>query len=63
MDFKATKPHRNWGPTVRALGVMVLDPKIRSFLEREDPKALEQAIQALEEEGFQPTQGTLRGRP
>lgn len=30
-----------------ALAVMVLDPKIRAFLEINDPKALEQALKAL----------------
>jgi hypothetical protein len=31
----------------RALLVMVLDPKIRAFLQANDPKALEQAEKAL----------------
>ncbi len=37
----------------RALAVMVLDPKIRAFLERNDPKALAQAESALEAVNFQ----------
>jgi hypothetical protein len=34
-----------------ALAVVVLDPKIRAFLEANDPKALEQAEAALKEAG------------
>lgn len=34
-------------PQNAALGVMIKDPKIRSFLEKEDPKALEQAEKAF----------------
>lgn len=36
---------------VAALSVIVLDPKIRAFLEANDPKALAQAEEALREAG------------
>lgn len=39
----------------RALGVMVLDPKISAWLTENDPKALEQARCALEAEGAAPS--------
>lgn len=35
-----------------ALAVITLDPKIRAFLEANDPKALTQAEEALREAGF-----------
>ncbi len=38
---------------VKALGVMVLDRRIRAFLEANDPKALEQARKALVAVGAQ----------
>ena len=31
----------------KALGVIILDPEIRSFLEKTDPQALKQAQEAL----------------
>ena len=31
----------------KALGVIILDPEIRSFLEKTDPQALKQAEEAL----------------
>ena len=37
---------------VAALAVIVLDPKIRAFLEANDPQALAQAEEALWEAGF-----------
>ena len=37
---------------VEALAVIVLDPKIRAFLEENDPKALQQAVNALKKCGF-----------
>jgi hypothetical protein len=43
--------HTDKSPTGRvtsALAVMVLDPTIRAWLKDHDPKALEQAIRALQ---------------
>lgn len=42
------------GKLARALAVMVLDPKISAWLAENDPKALEQAKRALDEEGGLP---------
>lgn len=39
----------------RALGAIVLDPKISAWLAENDPKALEQARRALAEEGELPS--------
>ena len=46
---------------VAALAVMILDPKIHDFLETNDPKALEQAQEALKAAGF--TAGGLSLEP
>ncbi len=40
---------------VLALAIMVLDKNIRKFLEENDPKALAQAIDALDSSGFYTT--------
>lgn len=39
---------------IKALLVFVLDPKIRAFLETNDPKALAQATAALKSVGVNP---------
>jgi hypothetical protein len=41
-----------YSPQVKALAVIVLDTKIRTWLERNDPKALLQAISALRDAKF-----------
>lgn len=36
-----------FGDLIKALGVLILDPKTRAYLVENDPKALEQARRAL----------------
>ena len=44
---------KNLPAITKALAVFVLDPKIRSWLQANDPKALAQATKALKEEGVE----------
>lgn len=39
---------------IRALAVFVLNPRIRAWLQKNDPKALAQAEEALDAAGFSP---------